>query len=156
MNESLSTYEAMGNLTFSRKPAALPADVRPYRKIGQILLVLHIASSKGIAPMLKLQFFNSLFTDKDALNEFLDHFSRKDVYPPHVSLDPFINRAISMAISLGYIEPLDNGNLLLLAKGKLLAEKIIKDDYLMDDEKYLLHLVKKKISAAKLNRIFKA
>lgn len=157
MSEHEKQYEAVGNLVFKRRPTALPADIRPFRKIGQILLVLLLGSSKGSAPIFKLQFFNSLFVDKNSINDFLHQYAmNEDVKPVDLRLDPFINRAISQAIGRGYIKAVgQNGHLTLRQKGKELAEKIAQDEEIFHNEKMVLDIVKKTVSPAKLNRIFR-
>lgn len=157
MNDSVLPYGTIEKISFTRRPVSLPADIRPFRRIGQLLLVLHLACSKGKAPILKIQFFNTLFSSSDKVDEFLENYElEKAIKNIHIRIDPFINRAISLAIGRKYIKVSGkDGHLQLLDKGEKLAIKITEDSEIFDSEKVILNFVRKSVSSAKLNRIFR-
>ena len=50
--------ESMSGLLFERKPSPVLAEHRPLYKIGQVLLILHLASRAGRSRLLRLHLFN--------------------------------------------------------------------------------------------------
>lgn len=157
MNESILPYGQIDKISFTRRPTSLPADIRPFRRIGQILLVLYMSSSKGKSPILKIQFFNTLFAANQNVERFCEAYELDDaIRKIQIRLDPFVNRAISLAIGKGYIKSNGkDGHIELLEKGRKLAQKIAEDEEIFELEKQVLSFTKKGISTAKLNRILK-
>jgi hypothetical protein len=140
-------------INFKRKKVSLSSDLRPIYKISQIAIILKLSCYNNSASILKLQFFNWVFKSKDHFKE-LENFNKEKF--PIIRFDPAVNRALVYAISEDILS-VDHSNVKvrLTVKGIRLAEEILNDDLSLVEEKELLRTVKKKVTEAYLEQVFK-
>jgi hypothetical protein len=153
VNKLDDLLDQIREINFKRKRVPLSSDLRPIYKISQIVLILKMSCYNNSASVLKLQFFNWVFKSKDHFNE-LENFSKEKF--PIIRFDPAVNRALVYAIS-EEILLVDHTNIKvkLTEKGIRLAEEILNDHLSLTEEKELLRTVKKKVTEAYLEQVFK-
>ncbi len=149
-------FDAIANLSFKRVPTTLPADLRPLRKLGIILLFLHMNSRRGTASMLKIQLLNWVLQTEAMMNWLLEGADKQGrVYTLNfIHLDPAINRAIEFAVAEGIITIAKTGKIAITEKGTAIASAIQHDDELFEKEKAYLAELGKSVSEVRINNIF--
>lgn len=142
---------------FEIRPIALPADLRPLRKIAQIILVLKNASKSEKCSFLKLQLFNWAFASAAAMDQLKKYILYKDseYQPSTIPLDPSINRALEFAIAEGLVELDKKGKLTLTGKGQRLAELLLSDESVLHEEKVHITQLGVKVNETKVLEIAK-
>lgn len=149
-------FDAIAHLSFKRVPTTLPADLRPMRKLGVILLFLHMNSRQGTASILKIQFLNWVLQTEAMRSWVLGAADKQGrIYTLNlIHLDPAINRAIEIAVAELIIIITRTGKIALTEKGAALAFVMQHDDELFVVEKAYLAKLGKAVSEVRINNMF--
>lgn len=140
-------------IRFSRKRVPISPELRPMYRISQIVLILHLSSTKQTASLLKLQLFNWGLQNEGRYERLLklketNHF-------PIIRFDPFLNRALNYGVAMGVFSFNDKtGKFSLTEKGEVLAQRILKEDVFIEEKKFL-KAIKKSLSDAYISQLFK-
>ena len=149
-------FDAIAHLSFKRVPTTLPADLRPMRKLGIILLFLYMNSRQGTASILKIQFLNWVLQTEAMMKWLLEGADKLGrVYTLNlIHLDPAINRAIELAVAEGIITIAKTGKIALTKKGTAVASAMQQDSELFIAEKAYLAELGKSVTEVRINNIF--
>jgi len=140
-------------IRFSRKRVPISPELRPMYRISQIILILHLSSTKQTASLLKLQLFNWGLQNKGRYERLLKLKESSDF--PIIRFDPFLNRALNYGVAMGvFLFNEKTGKFSLTEKGELLAQRILKEDVFLEEKKFL-KAIKKSLSDAYILQLFK-
>lgn len=134
-------------IKFSKKPIPLPAEYRPMYQISILALVLKYCCRANTSSLHKLHLFSwSLYseTNKIELKTLIKNNYRAHI--PHWTVDPAVNRALSLAIADGICELTKNKKYKLTTIGMELVNKVDKDHDLFCDEKIFLNFIGKQLT----------
>ncbi|PIC84945.1 hypothetical protein CSV72_16190 [Sporosarcina sp. P20a] len=146
-------FDEIKEIKFSRKRVPIPPEMRPIYRISQIILILHLSSTKQTASLLKLQLFNWGLQNEDRYERLLK--LKETSYFPIISFDPFLNRALNFGVTMGVFLFNDKtGKFSLTEKGEVLAHSIIKEDVFLEEKKFL-KTIKKSLSDTYILKLFK-
>jgi hypothetical protein len=138
-------FELIKEVNFKSRKVPLSPDLRPMKKISQILLVLFLASRNSSASIMKLQLFNWAFKTNDPLKTLLNFVENRS--SSVIRIDPTLIRAINIAMAEGYIEFNESSKKFsLLDKGISLATSIMGVDDILNTEKVVLNTIGKNVS----------
>ncbi|MDX2504174.1 MAG: hypothetical protein QNL62_06835 [Gammaproteobacteria bacterium] len=131
-------------ITFVKRKAPLPADMRPIWRVSIIALLLNLFGRSGKASEQKVHFLVSVLRDKEKW-EILKNVIHKDELPLNliIRFDPSVNRALLFSHAEGLTERLKGGSIKLTDKGLTFSKNILKDTNLFEDEKEFLKNFKK-------------
>ena len=154
MKEDALPFEAITGFSFVRQPISVPPDLRSFRKITQLLLVLKLCSYGGRASSLKLQLFNWALGSADSMSRLRDFVetSQREIRMDILHLDPAVNRAIEYAVAAGYMDVENNGKVKIASKGKALIDRVLADDTLLSQERSYLTEVGRRVTEQKLKQ----
>jgi len=131
-------------IRFTQKPISLPAEYRPMYQIAILALVLKYCCRGYTSSLQKLHLFSWCLSSKKnmaALKILIENNYETQI--PHWTVDPVVNRALSLAIADGICEFSSNKKYKLTSIGMKLVNKIDMDCNLFGDEKiYLNHIGK--------------
>ncbi len=151
--EQLLPFSEIANFKFHKRPFSVPADLRYYRKLSQIVLILDLCSIGKKCSIFKLQLFNWSFSASENMQKFLNFIKfdspSLDLW---IRLDPSLNRSIDFGVADGYIEVTNNGHLKLTNKGKVFSTSIFEDKKLLEKEKEFLKNIGK-VPESKIKKI---
>ncbi|OCA83996.1 hypothetical protein A8F94_14760 [Bacillus sp. FJAT-27225] len=149
-----SLLDEIETINFNRKKTPLMAELRPLYKIALIILTLYLSSNKQSATLLKLQLFNWALKTSKRHHRLLDIKSGANF--PIIRFDPSLNRALNFAIAEHLIFfNVNNGKFFLSEKGEQYALSIVGQMDILAEEKAVLLKIKKGISDAYINKVFK-
>lgn len=134
-------------IKFSKKPIPLPAEYRPMYQIAILTMVLKYCCRANTSSLQKLHLFSwclSSEKNKTALKYLIENNYKTQI--PHWTIDPAINRAISLAIADGICELTKNKKYKLTSIGLELVNKIDKDYDLFFNEKIYLNFIGKQLT----------
>ena len=129
-------------LRFERRPSPVLADHRPMYKIGQILLILAIASRGGKSSLPRLQLFNWALKSSERHVELIKAVNEKQLQIPAWGFDPALAIAVRIAIAEGLVAENSTGYEITVA-GQFLKSEILKDIDLFGPERAFLSAVGK-------------
>lgn len=135
------------HLRFERRPSPIMAEHRPLYKIGQILLILHIASRSGKSSLPRLHLFNWALKSAERREMMLKAAERGTLSVPAWGFDPVLAIAVRYAIAEGLVKEISTGYE-LTETGELFVREIIKDIDLFFSDRAFLEKVGKKITGA--------
>jgi len=92
-------FDEIKEVRFSRKRVPISPEMRPIYRISQIILVLHLSSTKQTASLLKLQLFNWGLQNEGRYEQLLK--LKETSYFPIIRFDPFLNRALNFGVAMG-------------------------------------------------------
>ncbi|KGA40869.1 hypothetical protein KU75_14380 [Pectobacterium odoriferum] len=141
----------MSRVTFKRKPMPIYAGFRPLFKIGQILLVLDLASRGKCSSLIRLHLFAWVLKDEQRKEMLLNAVEKKIEIPSVWGIDPSVNFALQFAIAEGLI--IKSGTSFKLApKGMCFINNSNSYDLFYDETIFLkkigLKITEKMIEAA--------
>jgi len=125
------------HLRFERKPSPVLAEYRPLYKIGQVLLVLSMASRSGRSSLPRLHLFNWALKSLERKTILIKAASEKRLYAPAWGFDPMLAIAVRIAIAEGLLGETSTGYE-LIESGELFVREIIKDIDIFGPEKTFL------------------
>lgn len=137
--------ERLAHLRFKRRPSPVMAEHRPLYKIGQLLLILHLASRGGRSRLPRLHLFNWALKEEVRRNQLLVAAQRKALGVAAWGFDPALAIAIRFAIGEGLLDETTTGYGLSDA-GVIFARELVKDPELFAQEKKFLREVGKEIT----------
>jgi hypothetical protein len=141
-------------IRFSRKRVPISPELRPMYRISQIILILHLSSTKQTASLLKLQLFN-WGLQNEGRYEGLLKLKEETSHFPIIRFDPFLNRALNYGVAMSVFSFSDkNGKFTLTEKGEVLAQRILKEDVFLEEKKFL-KAIKKSLSDTYILQLFK-
>lgn len=140
-------------IRFSRKRVPISPELRPMYRISQIILILHLSSTRQTASLLKLQLFNWCLQNEGRYERLLKLKETSNF--PIIRFDPFLNRALNYGVAMGVFSFNDKtGKFSLTEKGEALAQNILKEDVFIEEKKFL-KAIKKSLSDAYILQLFK-
>jgi len=142
----------MAHLHFKRRPSPVMAEHRPLYKIGQLLLILHIASRGGRSRLPRLHLFNWALKDEGRRNQLMLAVKRKVLGVAAWGFDPALAIAIRFAIAEGLIDENTTGYGLSDA-GSVFARELVRDQDVFALEKKFLKDVGKDITEAMVEAV---
>lgn len=134
-------------IKFSKKPIPLPAKYRPMYQIAILTMVLKYCCRANTSSLQKLHLFSwCLYSEKNktALKNLIENNYRTQI--PHWTIDPAVNRALSLAIADGICEMTNNRKYKLASIGMELVNRIDTDHDLFRNEKIYLKCIGKQLT----------
>lgn len=134
-------------IKFSKKPIPLPAEYRPMYQIAILTMVLKYCCRANTSSLHKLHLFSwCLYSEKNktSLKYLIENKYRTQI--PHWTVDPAVNRALSLAIADGICELTNSGKYKLTPIGMELVNKIDTDYDLFCGEKMYLNCIGKQLT----------
>lgn len=142
----------MAQLQFRRRPSPVMAEHRPLYKIGQLLLILHMASRGGRSRLPRLHLFNWALKEEGRRNQLMLAVQRKVLGVAAWGFDPALAIAIRFAIAEGLLEETTTGYGLSDA-GVVFARELVKDPEVFVQEKKFLGDVGKDITEVMVEEV---
>lgn len=139
-------------LRFRRRPSPVLPDHRPLYKIGQVLLVLHLASRGGKSRLPRLHLFNWALKSAERRSQLVAAAKNKILNVAAWGFDPALAIAIRYAIAERLLEEHATGYKLSDA-GLVFAKELVKDQDLLAQEKRLLIEIGKNITEAMVDEV---
>ena len=99
----MNEIEKQRRLRFERRPAPVMAEHRPMYKIGQVLLVLSIASRGTKSSLLRLQLFNWALKSPKRQKQLLNAVEEKELLVTAWGFDPALAIAVRISIAEGLV-----------------------------------------------------
>lgn len=156
MPEELVIPELQGvRITFKRRPSALPAEFRPFWRVGALILILSILCRGGKSNLQRLYVLNWALRTKESREEFMDvisgHLDPEDII---VRFDPGLLRALDFAIGERLIRRVGGDCVELTELGKKFALDLnmSKSEVFKVEREYLTSL-KGKVTEAKIKSL---
>jgi hypothetical protein len=144
--------EQVTKLRFRRRPAPVLPEHRPLYKIGQMLLVLHLASHGGKSRLPRLHLFNWALKTTERQAQLLAASHEKRLSVEAWGFDPALAIAIRFAIAEGLVEETSTGYR-ITDSGIELSKQLIRDPEVFIKEKRFLVGVGKGITEAMVEKI---
>lgn len=125
--------------TFSRRPAAIPGDMRPLWRIALITLFLHISSRGAKSSLTRLHALNWLSKTQASRDQLIRLLAREPLDGALiVRYEPSFNRALDLATGERLLGRLDGNKFSLTPKGARFAKEVEADGESMVPEKAFL------------------
>ena len=140
--------------SFRKRAVYIPCDTRASWKCALVILVIGKAGKDHSCSLKKTHTANWILKSEIHLKLFNEWVDKNSLFPPSVRMDPSIDRAIELLAASGHLEK-SNGKLSLTNKGLAIYSELEKEN-LMLKEKEILASLKRKLSEAAVERIFKA
>lgn len=142
---------------FNPRPVALPPDLRPLWRLSLLALLFHRASRQGRASLKKLHVLNWALRQPDSRATLLNVLKGR-AHPDRaiVRFDPALNRALDLAKGEKLVEQVAGDKFQITAKGRRLAEEVLKDPECMKTEKWFLDEVSGEVTEARISRLLAA
>lgn len=139
-------------LRFRRRPSPVLPDHRPLYKIGQILLVLHLASHGGKSRLPRLHLFNWALKLKERQLQLVNAAKKKVLNVEAWGFDPALAIALRFALAEKLLEETTTGYK-ITDLGLDLARDLAKDIEVFGPEKKFLTEVGKGITEAMVESV---
>jgi len=137
--------EAVVNLRFERKPSPVLAEHRPLYKIGQILLILHLASRGRRSKLPRMHLFNWALKSAERREQLVNASKSKHLQVSAWGFDPALAIAVRYAIAEGLVRETPTGYE-ITEDGESFARSIVADPGLFSAEKIFFGAVGKGIT----------
>lgn len=134
--------EEGSRLRFERRPSPVLAEHRPMYKIGQVLLILSLASRGGKSSLPRLQLFNWAMKSAKRQQQLVLAVGEKVLLVPAWGFDPALAIAARLAIAEDLVIENSTGYEITLA-GQFFVNEILKDTDLFGRERSFLSAVGK-------------
>lgn len=138
----MADVEERRRLRFERRPSPVLAEHRPMYKIGQVLLVLSLASRGGKSSLPRLQLFNWAMKSSEREAQLVAAVGEKVLQVPAWGFDPALAIAVRIAIAESLVAENSTGYEISEA-GELFVREILKDAGLFRPERSFLGAVGK-------------
>jgi len=151
---SLATLDALAvQFTFRRRPATLPADLRPIWRVALLCVVLRTCRQNR-SSLQRLHVLNWALRSAEGREEFKLVISGQ-ISPTDVTVryEPAFIQAIDFAIGNRVVSRVGGDKLELLEKGVALADTVLADPDLLGPEKAFLTAVKSRIAETRIQQI---
>lgn len=133
----MAEAQARRKLRFERRPAPVLAEHRPMYKIGQVLLVLFVASRGNKSSLPRLQLFNWALKSLERQVQLQKAVEQKELHVPAWGFDPALAIAVRIAIAEGLVAENSTGYETTEA-GELFVREILKDADMFGPERSFL------------------
>lgn len=143
----MAEVEERRRLRFERRPSPVLAEHRPMYKIGQVLLILHLASRGGKSSLPRLQLFNWAMKSTKREQQLVLAVGEKVLQVPAWGFDPALAIAVRLAIAEGLVSENSTGYEISQA-GEFLAKEILMDADLFGRERSFLSSIGKSLTEA--------
>lgn len=143
------------DIQFTSRPSSVPFQYRTSYKLGLISLIIRNCSSRNSCSNLKLQLICTSYMTREQQDELIEILDLRKA-PTISRLDPAVDRAIDFGIADGLFEISSNGKIMLSTIGMMLANNIIEDEKLFNDEKAFLMRIGKKLTEDAIERMKKS
>lgn len=138
----MAEIEERSRLRFERRPSPVLAEHRPMYKIGQLLLILSLASRGGKSSLPRLQLFNWAMKSAKRQEQLVLAVGEKVLQVPAWGFDPALAIAVRIAIAEGLVAENSTGYE-ISEIGELLVKEVLKDADLFGRERSFLLAVGK-------------
>lgn len=138
----MAEVEERSRLRFERRPSPVLAEHRPMYKIGQVLLILSLASRGGKSSLPRLQLFNWAMKSTKRQEQLVMAVGEKVLQVPAWGFDPALAIAVRIAIAEGLVAVNSTGYEISEA-GEFFVKQILKDPDLFGRERSFLSAVGK-------------
>lgn len=129
-------------LRFVRRSSPVLAEHRPMYKIGQVLLILSMASRGGKSSLPRLQLFNWAMKSPIRQQQLILAVNEKTLHVPAWGFDPALAIAIRFAIAEGLVAENSTGYE-ISTEGELFVKEVLKDSDLFQRERSFLSVIGK-------------
>lgn len=133
--------------TFKRRPVPVPAEARPSWKVAELLVILQISSRGGKSTLKRLHLLN--WAVRSVANRHAFRESRSAPSPLfrfNVRFEPAFSRAIDLAAGQSLVDWVSGDKIQLSAKGTELAQKILADPAVLQEERAFLRDLGKSVT----------
>lgn len=144
--------EQATRLRFRRRPSPVLPEHRPLYKIGQTLLVLHLASHGGKSRLPRLHLFNWAMKDNERKAQLVAAAVERQLNVAAWGFDPALAIAVRFAIAEGLLEETSTGYRITDA-GIVLAKELMKESEVFAPEKTFFKDVGKGITEAMVEKV---
>lgn len=141
----MAEVEERSRLRFERRPSPVLAEHRPMYKIGQVLLILALASRGGKSSLPRLQLFNWAMKSAKRQEQLVLAVGEKVLQVPAWGFDPALAIAVRIAIAEGLVAENSTGYEISEA-GEFFVKQILKDADLFGRERWFLSAVGKRLT----------
>jgi hypothetical protein len=138
----MAEVETLNRLRFERRPSPVLAEHRPMYKIGQVLLILSLASRGGKSSLPRLQLFNWAMKSAKRQQQLILAVGEKVLQVPAWGFDPALAIAVRLAIAENLVAENSTGYE-ISAAGELFVIEILKDTDLFGRERSFLSAIGK-------------
>ncbi len=138
----MAELKERNRLRFERRPSPVLAEHRPMYKIGQVLLILSLASRGGKSSLPRLQLFNWAMKSTKRQQKLVLAVGEKVLQVPAWGFDPALAIAVRFAIAEGLVAENSTGYEISEA-GEFFAREVLKDAELFSRERSFLAAVGK-------------
>lgn len=138
----MAEVEERRRLRFERRPAPVLAEHRPMYKIGQMLLILSVASRGGKSSLPRLQLFNWALKSPERQAQLEKAVEQKELQVPAWGFDPALAIAVRIAIAERLVAENSTGYEITEA-GEFFVRAIVKDADLFGPERSFLSAIGK-------------
>ncbi len=141
--------------SFNKRKVFTPCETRPLWKTSLIILILGtIGQNNKRCSLKKIHTANWLIKSSEHFHELMEWSQKDTLFAPNIRLDPSVDRAIEMIAASGYVAKVE-GKISLTEKGESFFKELNELE-IMTKEKEILILVKRHLSEAAIERLFKA
>lgn len=141
-------------LRFERRPAPVLPEHRPLYKIGQLLLILYLASRGRKSSLPRIHLFNWALKRKEREEILLEAGKKNTLRVPAWGFDPAIAIAINFALEEGLIQTTSTGYAITSA-GTDWIKSVCKDPDCFASERRFLEQVSSSITEAMVTQVAK-
>lgn len=135
----------MSQLNFKRQPAPVLAEHRPMYKIGQVLMILYLASRGGKSSLVRLHLFNWALKNAGRSEALKAATKTKRLCVTAWGFDPALAIALRYAVAEELVKE-TSAAYELTDRGRTLAKEIAKAPDLFAADKIVLNAVGKSIT----------
>ena len=139
--------------TFRKRKQIVPGEIRVTWKVSLILIIFHLIAKNKKCSLKKLHVANWITKSDKHLQDFLHWAADTSQVRPGIRMEPAFDRAIEILVADKILKKV-KGKLEITDKGASIAEKINGMGVFESEKKQLL-AVKKKMSEANIERVFK-
>lgn len=152
--DDLLPFDQIAHFSFRQRPIAIPAELRPLFRIGQIVLVINKCCRGAVASAIQLHLFCWALNSQENMNALLGYIANQNTISSiPIHLDPSINRAIQFAIADEFLKVEPSGKIAIAPKGELLYVEIMADLSMFGGEKQFLQKIGKKLTDTTARRM---
>lgn len=137
--------ESSFRLRFERKPSPVLPEHRPLYKIGQILLILRLASRGGRSSLPRLHLFNWALKSTARQEILINTSNEGKLSIPAWGFDPVMAIGVRLAIAERLVRENTTGYE-ITEMGEIFIKEILKDSSLFASERSFLSRVGKRIT----------
>lgn len=155
-NSFLNIEELRTDFLFTRRPSAVPGDLRPAWRIGLLVLLLNGCCRSARSSFARLHVLNwGISSSKSRENLLAAVNGTMSAQSLIVRFDPFLNRAVDFAIGEGLIKRYDGSKIELTTQGKQLAKDIVAADTAYLSEKSFINAIRFEVSETLVSTMFR-